>query len=63
MIQIQLEKAPPVASGPIEHLVACHRRIEQRLDIFERAGAVLDSDPEASLAAIQNHIPEVSADW
>ena len=56
MVQIQLEKAPPVAEGPIEHLVACHRRIEERLDILERAGAMLDSVPEASLIAIQNSI-------
>jgi hemerythrin-like domain-containing protein len=56
MVQIQLEKAPPVAEGPLEHLVACHRRIEDRLDVLERAGAMLDSAPEASLIAIQNSI-------
>jgi hemerythrin-like domain-containing protein len=56
MVQIQLQKAPPVAEGPIEHLVACHRRIEERLDVLERAGTMLDSDPEASLVAIQNSL-------
>ena len=56
MVQIQVEKAPPVAEGPIEHLLACHRRIEERLATFERAGEMLDSAPEASLIAIQNSI-------
>jgi hemerythrin-like domain-containing protein len=56
MIQIQTEKAPPVAEGPIEHLVACHRRIEQRLDVLERAGSLLDQVPEASLIAIANSL-------
>ncbi|HYP04621.1 MAG TPA: hemerythrin domain-containing protein [Bryobacteraceae bacterium] len=56
MIQIQLDKAPPVADGPIDHLVACHRRIEHRLDTLERAGAALDQSPEASLIAIENSV-------
>jgi hemerythrin-like domain-containing protein len=56
MIQIQLEKAPPVAEGPIEHLLACHRRIEQRLDVLERAGAALEENPEPSLIAIANSL-------
>jgi hemerythrin-like domain-containing protein len=56
MIQIQLDKAPAVADGPIEHLVACHRRIEQRLDTLQRAGAKLEQDTEASLIAIANSL-------
>ena len=56
MIQIQMEKSPPVADSPLEHLTACHRRIEQRLDIFERAGAALEQTPEAALVAITNSI-------
>jgi hemerythrin-like domain-containing protein len=56
MIQIQLEKAPAVTDGPIEHLVACHRRIEQRLDTLKRAGDMLEQDTQASLIAIANSL-------
>jgi hemerythrin-like domain-containing protein len=56
MIQIQKEKAPPVATDAIEHLVACHRRIEQRLDILERAGSLLPEKPEQCLLAIANSL-------
>lgn len=62
MIQIQLEKAHPVAEGPIEHLLACHRRIEQRLDTLLLAGERLEQDPQAALTAIANslHFMDVS---
>lgn len=38
---------------PLEHLVACHGRIEERLAILERAGAVLDTHTADALNAIQ----------
>ena len=56
MIQIQKEIAPPVAEGPIEHLLACHRRIEQRLDTLQRAASLLEEDTQASLIAIANSL-------
>lgn len=37
---------------PLDHLVACHRRIEQRLDTFERAAAALESRPAEALEAV-----------
>ena len=37
---------------PVEHLVACHRRIEERLETLLRAGASLETEREAALAAI-----------
>ncbi|MBN8729847.1 MAG: hemerythrin domain-containing protein [Acidobacteria bacterium] len=39
---------------PIEHLAACHRRIEQRLETLERAAAALDTQRDEALAAIRN---------
>lgn len=56
MIQIQSEKAPPVTTNAIEHLVACHRRIEQRLDILERAASLLHERPDECLVAIKNSL-------
>jgi hemerythrin-like domain-containing protein len=56
MIQIQTRISPPVAEGPIEHLLACHRRIENRLDILERAGQHLEDQPNESLLAIGNSL-------
>ena len=56
MIQIQNQIAPPVTEGPIEHLLACHRRIEDRLAILERAGEHLEDRPEESLLAISNSL-------
>jgi hemerythrin-like domain-containing protein len=56
MIQIQNQIAPPVTEGPIEHLLACHRRIEDRLAILERAGQHLEDRPEESLLAISNSL-------
>src|SRR5215210_6748870 len=56
MIQIQKDISAPVAEGPIEHLLACHRRIEQRLDTLERAGALLEETPQAALIAIANSL-------
>jgi hemerythrin-like domain-containing protein len=56
MVKIELQKAPPVKEGPIEHLFACHRRIEDRLSILERAGAHLESAPGEALTAITNSL-------
>ena len=39
---------------PIEHLAACHRRIEQRLETLERAAAALDTQRDEALQAIRN---------
>ncbi|HWB83857.1 MAG TPA: hemerythrin domain-containing protein [Bryobacteraceae bacterium] len=39
---------------PLEHLVACHGRIEERLSILERAAAHLDSKPEEARQAIES---------
>jgi hemerythrin-like domain-containing protein len=41
---------------PLEHLMACHRRIEQRLETLERAAAVLATRREEALAAIESAI-------
>ncbi len=56
MINIQRRQAPPVASGPVDHLIACHRRIEQRLDTFERAAAALADRPAEALEAIRSSV-------
>lgn len=37
---------------PLDHLVACHRRIEQRLDTLERVGQHYDSRPEQAREAL-----------
>lgn len=41
---------------PIEHLAACHRRIEKRLSTLERAGSSLDAHRDQALAAIQESL-------
>jgi len=41
---------------PIEHLMACHRRIEQRLDTLVRAAGHLEEDRAAALEAIQKSL-------
>jgi hemerythrin-like domain-containing protein len=52
---IHIGPAPPSSTldSPIEHLNACHRRIEERLLTLERAGAALVQRPAEALAAIQ----------
>jgi hemerythrin-like domain-containing protein len=37
---------------PLDHLLACHRRIEERLEILERAAAHLESRPMEALEAL-----------
>jgi len=49
---IQIGKNPATVDSPIEHLMACHRRIEQRLDTLVRAAGYLDRDRPSALAAI-----------
>ena len=41
-------------SHPLEHLMACHRRIEQRLGVFVKAGEVFEDDPAAAREAVQS---------
>jgi len=43
--------AAPSPDDPAGFLFACHRRIEQRLSMIERAAAALESAPEEALAA------------
>jgi hemerythrin-like domain-containing protein len=37
---------------PLDHLNACHRRIEDRLATLERAAKVIDSDPAVARSAL-----------
>jgi hemerythrin-like domain-containing protein len=39
---------------PLDHLLACHRRIEAKLEVLERAGAALESQPTEARDAIQS---------
>ncbi len=39
---------------PLEHLVACHGRIEERLAILERAAAHLEQKPEEARGALES---------
>jgi iron-sulfur cluster repair protein YtfE (RIC family) len=50
MIQIGAPSA--TLDSPVEHLMACHRRIEQRLDTLVYAVSHLASDRTAALGAI-----------
>jgi hemerythrin-like domain-containing protein len=43
---ITIGQKPAAIDQPIEHLTACHRRIEDRLATLERAGGWLMSDDE-----------------
>ncbi len=54
MIQIGL--SPATIDAPIEHLLACHRRIEQRLDTLIRVGDHLRTNRAAALKAIRNSL-------
>jgi len=47
-------EASSTLDHPIEHLSACHRRIEQRLTTLDRAAAVLATRREEALQAIHN---------
>lgn len=52
MIQINESIQPATLDKPVDHLNACHRRIEQRLDTLERVIPHLCTKTEESLAAI-----------
>jgi len=49
---IQIGASAATIDSPIEHLVACHRRIEQRLDTLVNAAGHLQNQRTAALAAI-----------
>jgi hemerythrin-like domain-containing protein len=53
---------PPVSDQPLDHLVACHDRILERIRTFERVGESLESDSEAALEALSRalHFMDVS---
>jgi hemerythrin-like domain-containing protein len=53
---IQIGVPTATIDTPIEHLVACHRRIEQRLDTLVDAVAHLETDRAAALSAIANSL-------
>ena len=48
-----LEK-PSTIDSPLDHLMACHRRIEDRLATMERAAAHLDDRREEAVTAFEN---------
>ena len=54
MIQIGAPSA--TIDSPIEHLMACHRRIEQRLDTLIKAAGHIGKDRLAALAAIASNL-------
>jgi len=54
MIQIGAPSA--TIDTPIEHLMACHRRIEQRLDTLVKAADYVDQDRSAAVAAIEKSL-------
>ncbi len=47
-------EAKPTLHRPADHLLACHRRIEERLDILERAAFQLPNRREEALMAMGN---------
>ena len=54
MIQIGAPSA--TIDSPIEHLMACHRRIEQRLDTLVEAASHIGSDRTAAFTAIAHSL-------
>jgi hemerythrin-like domain-containing protein len=53
---IKIGRKPALIESPIEHLTACHRRIEDRLETLERAGEWLASEEEAKKAEAREAI-------
>lgn len=53
---IKIGQANATIETPVEHLMACHRRIEDRLSTLERAGDHLLKDRQAALDAIRKSI-------
>jgi hemerythrin-like domain-containing protein len=53
---IQIGAPAATLDHPVEHLTACHRRIEQRLDTLMAAAGHLENDRERALEAIAKSI-------
>ena len=57
MISVDQLSRPSIRSttldSPLDHLVACHGRIEEKLAILERAAVALNDQPEEARAALQ----------
>ncbi len=53
---VQIGESVATLANPLEHLVACHRRIEQRLATFVKAAAELEARPQQALEAIASAI-------
>lgn len=53
---IQIGAPAATIDSPLEHLVACHRRIEQRLDTLVNAAAHIEKDRPAAMEAIGKSI-------
>ena len=53
---IQIGAPAATIDSPVEHLMACHRRIEQRLDTLIRAAGSLITDRDLALAAIHKSL-------
>jgi hemerythrin-like domain-containing protein len=53
---IRIGQTPATIDTPVEHLMACHRRIEDRLATLERAADHLRGDKPAALEAIRKII-------
>jgi len=53
---ISIRPAAPVSTldSPVDHLYACHRRIEERLDTLERVAPHLQTRTADALSAIQS---------
>jgi hemerythrin-like domain-containing protein len=53
---IQIGAMAATIDSPIEHLIACHRRIEQRLDTLVNAAGHILTNPTAALDAIRKSL-------
>lgn len=51
---IQIGTPPATIDTPLEHLMACHRRIEQRLDTLIHAAGHLVKDQDVAFEAIRS---------
>lgn len=53
---VQIGGKAATIDTPIEHLMACHRRIEERLDTLVNAADHVEHDPAAAAAAIEKSL-------
>jgi len=53
---LQIGESAASLSSPLDHLIACHKRIEQRLATLERAGMEFPTRPEEANEAIRSAI-------